>query len=63
LLNAAKFQSDRHLGEGLYSVLHELPAIAGKAAPQKTLNSNAKIGFVWPIINYWLVVGIFLAMS
>jgi hypothetical protein len=43
------------------SVLHELPAIAGKP-PQKTLNSNAKIGFVWPILNYWLFVGIFLAM-
>jgi hypothetical protein len=36
-------------------------AIAGKP-PQKTLNSNAKIGFVWPILNYWLFVGIFLAM-
>ena len=31
--------------------------------PQKTLNSNAKIGFVWPTLNYWLFVGIFLAMS
>jgi hypothetical protein len=50
------------VGEGLYSVLHELPAIAGKP-PQKTLNSNAKIGFVWPTFNYWLFVGIFLAMS
>jgi len=48
-------------GEGLYSVLHELPALAGKP-PQKALNSNGKIGFVWLILNYWLFVGIFLAM-
>ena len=44
----------------LYSVLHS----TGDRwePPQKTLNSNAKIGFVWPILNYWLFVGIFLAM-